>query len=93
MAWAVRKLSPGKNAAPSPPPVFVSEKTKNAVKNLEVDYDGKTGCDVISWADRVKGKTTVSNELPGKSKVRNTVECPLCSYTLIRIHQEKAVRK
>ena len=73
MAWAVRKLSPGKNAAPSPPPVFVTEKSKNVVRNLEFESDEKTRGDVISWADRVKGKTTASCEPSEKPQVRDTL--------------------
>jgi hypothetical protein len=65
LAWAVRKLSPGKNAAPCPPPVFA----KNAVRTLEFESEGKTGNNVISWADRVKGKKTISCEPSVKAQV------------------------
>lgn len=62
LAWAVRKLSPGKGAAPSPPPVFTAEKTKSAAKSLEFAANGVTDNNVISWADRVKGKTATSTD-------------------------------
>ena len=69
LAWAVRKLSPGKNVAPSPPPVFATEKTKNAMRSLGFESEEKIDGNVISWADRVKGKTTVSCESSRKKQV------------------------
>lgn len=64
LAWAVRKLSPGKNATPSPPPVFANDKSKSVVRTLEFASQGKADDNLISWADRVKGKNAVSRQSP-----------------------------
>ncbi|CAB4002510.1 Hypothetical predicted protein, partial [Paramuricea clavata] len=88
LAWAVRKLSPGKNAAPSPPPVFA----KNAVRTLEFESEGKTESNVISWADRVKGKKTISSESSVKAQTASieveTVQSVVEQNGFVAIHEQ-----
>ena len=76
LAWAVRKLSPGKSVATSPLPIFASDKTmKNAVRNLSFGDNAnetqKVSDGVISWADRVKGKRNVPCQVQVNGRVLN----------------------
>ncbi|XP_028408191.1 S phase cyclin A-associated protein in the endoplasmic reticulum-like isoform X2 [Dendronephthya gigantea] len=93
LAWAVRKLSPGKGAAPSPPPVFTAEKTKNTVRSLEFAADGETDNNIISWADRVKGKTaaptdTMTNVQADTPERANKVQCVVERNGFVAIRED-----
>ncbi|XP_046858949.1 S phase cyclin A-associated protein in the endoplasmic reticulum-like isoform X2 [Xenia sp. Carnegie-2017] len=69
LAWAVRKLSPGKYPISSPPPVFSSRKRRPLMKTLELEETSVDG--VMSWADRVKGRTSVSDRSTPKTMKKN----------------------